>query len=330
MLGLALRACGALVLVALGACAGVDPAAGVQAAAAPASSSAATPASSSAAPVASTAPSAPPAVSPPADAVEPTVDDQGPLTVELSPGPVVPPGPDGDDDVGLAVWNGKLVQWGRITLPKGPFRAISGSFREGCGIRPDGHLACWGESRNVRAFATKLAGEKIAMVSVDSGKACAVTEGRALFCLERPDGTPKPNRRLVRASGSFVAVDLFGYPWAVTSAGTAMQSEIGGDFSRIEERVPGHFVTSRRRIPCSASWTRRACCVAGAGERVPPRRAVSEQQREAAGSLASRDSLGEPIDDGSVRLRRVRVEHERVPGVGDDVERLVPRQGEEG
>ncbi|MDC0744995.1 hypothetical protein [Polyangium mundeleinium] len=175
------------------------------------------------------------------------------------------PGPDGDDDVGLGVWNGKVVQWGRITLPKGPFRAISGSFHEGCGIRPDGHLACWGESRNVRAFATKLAREKIAMVSVDNGKACAVTEGRALFCLEALDGTPKPNRRLVRASGSFVAVDLYGFPWAVTSAGIAMQSEIGADFSRIEERVPGHFssVVSDEMISCGIDAGKIRCMSKG-------------------------------------------------------------------
>ncbi|MDI1436919.1 hypothetical protein [Polyangium sorediatum] len=169
-------------------------------------------------------------------------------------------GPDSDDDVGSSVSFGYLVEWGRITLPKGPFRMISGSFYHGCGVRLDGHLACWGDSRQIRDFATKLASEKIATVSVRMTHACALTEGGTLFCLER-HGTPKPDRRVVRASGSFVAVDIQGFPWAVTSAGAAVQSEIGADFSRIVERVPGHFssIVSDGFIACGVEAGKIRC-----------------------------------------------------------------------
>ncbi|APR76777.1 Hypothetical protein A7982_02124 [Minicystis rosea] len=98
-------------------------------------------------------------------------------------------------------------------------------------------------------------------MSVNTLKACAITKGGTLFCLEALDGNPEPNRRLMRATGSFTAVDLHGFPWAVTSAGVAVQSEVGGDFSKIEERVPGHFssVMSDGWIACGVEAGKIRC-----------------------------------------------------------------------
>jgi hypothetical protein len=176
-------------------------------------------------------------------------------------------GIDESEALGSSVVKGKFIQWGEIILPRGPFRDFTGKLEDGCAVTVDDRLACWGESRNLRAFPSKLGDRKVASVSVHERAACVVTLDGELVCLEGLDGNPKPDRKLVRAEGKFSSVDLVGYDWAVAADGSAVSSRWPSDFTHIDRRAPGCFsaVTSDGFGACGLDRGRVRCFDSDAG-----------------------------------------------------------------
>ncbi|NUO54139.1 MAG: hypothetical protein HOV80_35275 [Polyangiaceae bacterium] len=188
---------------------------------------------------------------------------------------------DSTEEIGSAVVPpGNHVVWGKLTLPKGPFRDFSGTAEFGCAITPEDRLECWGESTNVRAFPAKLGDRKIASVAVRRKDACAVTIGGDLLCLEGPErGEAKADRQLVRAEGTFAAVDVRGFHWAIAADGTGVLGHIKGDFAKVERRVPGCFseLASAGDFACGIERGRARCIDANPRD---PARALDGMQVE--------------------------------------------------